>query len=83
LDHFLVCEEGNNMNKSSFSYFILGFVLGITVTIGSAYSWYEWLGGREYIKKRITQEVSRTVAGKVAKAANPVSWINPFSWFGK
>jgi hypothetical protein len=71
------------MNRSCWSCLILGFVLGFTVTIGSAYAWYEWFGGRDYIKNKITQEVSNVVAGKIAKAANPASIINPFSWFGK
>jgi hypothetical protein len=72
------------MNRSGLSYLLLGFVLGVTVTIGSAYAWYEWFGGREYIKERITQEVSKVVAGKaVGKITEPISKLNPFSWFGK
>jgi hypothetical protein len=68
------------MNRSCFVHLLFGFVLGITVTIGSAYAWYEWFGGREYIKDRITQEVAKTVTEKITK---PASIVNPLSWFGK
>jgi hypothetical protein len=56
--------------------FFMGVLFGIFLTIGSAYAWFEWFGGKEYIKHRITQEVSKTVTGKIKKS------ISPFSWFG-
>jgi hypothetical protein len=70
------------VNHSCWSCLLLGFIFGVTITIGSAYGWYEWFGGREYIKDRITQEASTVVAKKIANI-NPVSKLNPFSWFGK
>ncbi len=70
------------MNRS-FIYVFFGFVLGVTVTIASAYAWYEWFGGREYIKEQISQEVGKAVAGKIPKVVNPTNIVNPFSWFGK